>query len=74
MKKTPAEKKYLDIWTARITGEADLSRGGLDQYTEGRLRETLKFTYENSFFYREVLDGSDLFPDILELQGGVWIR
>lgn len=69
MKKAPAEKKYLDIWTAEVTGEDSLSRDGLDLYTEGKLRDILKFTYENSIFYREMLGNCDLFPGILELEG-----
>ena len=69
MKKTPAEKKYLDIWTARITGADILSRDGLDMYTEGKLREVLQFTYEDSIFYREELGTCELFPGILRASG-----
>ncbi len=38
-------------------------------YTEGKLREVLQFTYEDSIFYREELGTCELFPGILELQG-----
>ncbi|MGN0703880.1 MAG: DVU_1553 family AMP-dependent CoA ligase [Lentihominibacter sp.] len=49
--------RYLDIWTARkISGDperTDFSREELDEYTEGKLRETVRYAVENSVFYRE---------------------
>ncbi len=68
-RKLPEKKKYLDIWTARITGEDELTRTGLDRYTEQKLKDIIEYTYENSIFYREAFGNSEVFPEILSLEG-----
>lgn len=61
-------EKYLDIWTARATGEDTLTRRGLDRYTENQLKNIIKYTASESVFYRESF-GADSVQEICRLSG-----
>jgi len=58
-------KKYLDIWTARLIGaESDKEfRAKLDKNTETKLRETVMFCRNNSIYYKELYDGLEIPED-----------